>query len=193
MKIKIDKFLLVLLFISLGLNLYLGWRVKRDKIAPTAAQVTQRLSAGVEIQQVRATTLDGKQETISFAGSQKPTVFYVLSPSCVWCERNNENINAIAKEKADNFRFIGLSLANQNLSGYLQSHRFTFPVYANVAPESIAMLGLGVTPQTIIVGPDGRVIKNWVGAYSSSIQPQVEEFFGVRLPGLDPSKQNGTE
>ena len=46
------------------------------------------------------------------------------------------------------------------------------------------MLGLGSTPQTIVIAPDGRVLKNWIGAFGMPVQTQVEEFFDVRLPGL---------
>jgi hypothetical protein len=46
------------------------------------------------------------------------------------------------------------------------------------------VLGLESTPQTIIISPDGRVMKNWVGAYGESLRPEVEAYFGIKLPGL---------
>lgn len=45
------------------------------------------------------------------------------------------------------------------------------------------MLGLGATPQTV-VSREGRVVKNWIGAFGPNSQADVEEFFGVQLPGL---------
>jgi peroxiredoxin len=130
-----------------------------------------------------------RQETIGYADSDKPTVLYVFSPSCVWCERNTQNINLIADLKRESFRFIGLSLSDDGLQDYVGSHHFNFPVYAGVTPESAQMLGLGSTPQTIVISPDGRIQQNWVGAYASSIRPQVEGFFNVRLPGLTAPKK----
>lgn len=44
--------------------------------------------------------------------------------------------------------------------------------------------GLGSTPQIIIVSPDGKVLQNWVGAYTGVEQAEVEKFFGVTLPRL---------
>jgi peroxiredoxin len=184
MAVKIDKFLLFLLIASLGLNVYLGWTIKRQKIGPAEPQTSVKVVPGTSVGQVNAVTLAGRQETINYGDTQKPTVLYVFTPTCSWCEKNSENINAIASQKAENFRFVGLSLSNIDLQSYIESQRMAFPVYTNVAPESIEMLGLGATPQTIVIAPDGRVLKNWLGAYGTALQPQIEEFFGVRLPGM---------
>lgn len=185
---KNDIFLLVILIASLSLNVYLGWKVKRSTDTPPASQNTVKLSPGMSVQPITAMNLGGKQETISYAEHGKPTVIYVFTPSCTWCDRNNPNINTIVGLKRESFRFIGLSLADDGLSGYVESHDLKFPVYKSLAPESIEMLGLGSTPQTIVISADGRVIKNWVGAFGGGLQPQVEEFFGVQLPGLTPKK-----
>jgi hypothetical protein len=111
------------------------------------------------------------------------------NPGVFSSKRNNQNINAIARLKGESFRFVGLSLANDGLPGYAESHQIGFPIYQNVNSESVEMLGLGTTPQTIVISPDGHVLKNWVGAFNGPIQPQVEEFFNLRLPGLVTAKK----
>jgi hypothetical protein len=60
--------------------------------------------------------------------------------------------------------------------------------YADIGKptDGIRMLGFRSTPQTIVIAPDGRVLKNWRGVYAQRSQPDVEAFFGVRLPGLTP-------
>ena len=183
---KNDVFLLVLLASSLSLNVYLGWSVKRLKSAPSAKPPDAvKLSPGTPVRPIETVSLSReRQETISYSDYDKPTVFYVFSPTCVWCERNTQNINAIADLKGESFRFVGLSLAEEGLREYVESHRLNFPVYKNLTPETVQALGLGSTPQTIVVSPDGRIRQNWVGAYGAAIQPQVEGFFNVRLPGL---------
>jgi hypothetical protein len=45
-------------------------------------------------------------------------------------------------------------------------------------------LGLGSTPQTIVISPEGRVLKNWTGSYGEQVQAELEEYFQIRLPGL---------
>lgn len=179
---KIDNFLLLLLVASLILNVYLGWRVKQagtNAAAPRSFQV----SPGMKIDPFTAVGLDGKQQTISYAATDKPTVFYVLSPSCVWCERNKANIEKLVELKGNDFQFIGLSLTEVGLKEYAESHHLKFPIYTRLTSRTIESLGLGGTPQTIVISPEGRVLKNWNGAYQRA-QPEVEAYFGVQLPGL---------
>lgn len=61
------------------------------------------------------------------------------------------------------------------------------PVYKDLTELSKLTYKLGATPQTIVVSPEGKVIKNWMGAYSGDKAREVEEYFNVRLPGLTPS------
>jgi hypothetical protein len=43
---------------------------------------------------------------------------------------------------------------------------------------------LGSTPQTMVIGTDGRIIANWVGAYTGDTLIAVENFFLLQMPGL---------
>jgi hypothetical protein len=82
----------------------------------------------MKIDRFTAVGLDGKQQTISYAATDKPTVFYVLSPSCVWCERNKANIEKLVELKGNDFQFIGLSLTEVGLKEYAESHHLKFPI-----------------------------------------------------------------
>ena len=179
-----DGFLLLVLLASLCLNVYLGWKVKQVRTTSSIQQNIVSLSPGTKIDPVTAVGLDGKQHTISYEATDKPTVLYVLSPSCIWCERNKENVDQLAQLKGNEFRFIGLSLAESGLKEYMERHHLKFPMYTGLTSETIDSLGLGGTPQTIVISPEGRVLKNWRGAYTEHLQPELEAYFGIRLPGL---------
>jgi hypothetical protein len=86
------------------------------------------------------------------------------------------NINAIAGLKGEPFRFIRLTLAEDNLQKYVESHHLGFPVCKSFSPELIQRLRLAGTPQPIVGPPDGTFLKKWVGAFSALTQPEVEEF-----------------
>jgi len=185
---KSDLFLLALLLVSLSLNLYLGVKLKS---APrvSAEPSTPKLNAGMTVRPITVTNAVGKEERITYSDAAIPTVLYVFSTSCGWCERNTKNINAVTNLRKNSFRFIGLALSDQDLAGYVDSHHLDFPIYRKVSPESIEMLGLASTPQTIVIGSDGKVLKNWVGAFTSRVQPEIEQFFEVHLPGLTEAKK----
>jgi peroxiredoxin len=177
-----DVFVMLLLAASLCLNVYLGLKVKQGPVAENTA----KLSPGMKIEPVTAVGGDGKPVTISYDGSTKPTVFYVISPSCIWCKRNQANINKLSDGKANEFRFIGISLAESGLKEYVEGYQLKFPVYTGLKEETIWSLGLGATPQTIVVSPEGKILKVWPGAYVEDLRPEVEAYFGIQLPGLTP-------
>src|SRR5262249_38825740 len=122
-----------------------------------------------------------------YDSSNKPTVLYVITPSCIWCRRNQPNIEKIAEAKANDFRFIGLSLAESGLKEYVDEHHLKFPVYTGLTAETVRSLGLGSTPQTIVVSPEGKILKVWTGAYMENLRPEVEAYFGIQLPGIGPA------
>lgn len=175
-----DLVLLLLLLASLSLNVYLGWRVKQGNAVPN---LPQKVALGTRVEPITVSSLEGVVQTISYRDTDRPTVLYILSPDCIWCERNRENIVKLG-ELGDRFRFVALSLTESGLKEYVEKQHFKFPVYTRVPAEAITSLGLGTTPQTIVISPEGRVLKNWTGAYSERTRGEVEEFFQTRLPGL---------
>ena len=180
--IRVDGFVLLLLVASLSLNVYLGWKIRQG--TTSIAQNTVILSPGTKVDPVTAVTFDGIQHTISYESTNKPTVLYVLSPTCVWCDQNNANFKRLNELRGNDFRFVGLSLAEPGLKAYVDTHQLEFPVYMQLTTETIQALGLGSTPQTIVISPEGRVLKNWVGAYIGPLRPEVEAYFGITLPGI---------
>lgn len=178
---RADGLLLLLLLGSLALNVYLGWRVKQ---APARLSDRINLAPGTKAAAVTATDAEGRQQTISYNDTNKPTVLYVLSPSCIWCERNRKNIEELTKAKANDFRFVGLSLSQESLKEYLAGHHLEFPVYSQPKPETVQALGLGGTPQTFVISTEGVVLKNWSGAYREQTLREVQDYFHVQLPGL---------
>jgi hypothetical protein len=175
-------FLVILLAASLSLNVVLGWKVTRHNRSSVAKN---QLVEGMSVPPITVGSVsDDRQVTITYGNTDKPTVLYILTPSCLWCARNLKNINTLASLRGDSYRFIAVSLTHVGLSEYLDANKLGFPVYKSVSPEKARQLGLGSTPQTVIVSPEGKVLKNWVGAYGEALRPEVEKYFNVSLPGL---------
>lgn len=175
--------LLVILSGSLALNVALGRRINTLRSLLPNAVAPVVVPVGTTLPPISAVDLQGAAATISYR-VHLPTVLYVFVPTCHWCERNLENIKFLASARAGQYQFIGLSLNQPELKEYVAGHGITFPVYTRVSPEAIKALRLGGTPQTLVVSPEGRLVKNWLGAYDGDVGSDVEAFFGVRLPGL---------
>lgn len=186
---SVEAFLTALLVCSVALNVYLTFKVKRYENVVSSLKGEGSLAVGSSVPSIEAKDLDGRTATLAFNGEGAPTVLYVFRPECGWCERNSQSVNALAAQAGDKYRFVGLSLSSKELKEYAARHGIKFPVYTDLPFSVTSAYKLSGTPQTIIVSPDGRVVRNWMGAYTGEFQHEVESFFGVSLPGLTAQAQ----
>ncbi len=181
---KIDAFVILLLAGSLSFNVFLGWKVKRlqNIIARNANEV--KVLEGMQVSSISVKDLNQNLKVITYNDKNLPTVLYIFSPNCKWCDRNEENIKMLISNRADTYCFIGLSLTDLHLKEYMDKHNLAIPIYTNPSSDAISGLGLGSTPQTIIISPQGKVLKNWLGAYNDALKAEVEGYFNLQLPGV---------
>jgi hypothetical protein len=124
-------------------------------------------------------------------GGDKATVVYVFSPNCKWCNRNLENIKALAETVKEKFQFIGLSVTDRGLQEYVSRGGMGFPIYI-MLPSKDGDLNRG-TPRTLVVSREGKVVTTWFGAYGGDLRKKVEQFFQLSLPGLSEDEPAGRE
>ena len=134
------------------------------------------------IDSINVRSLDDKEEVIKLRGQKKTTVIYVFEPTCSLSVRNFENIKRLVSLRGESYRILGLSLSKAKLQGFMDANKPDFAVYMNISPENARQLGMGSVPQTIVISPGGRILKNWVGAYGENLKSEVEKYFNVRLP-----------
>jgi hypothetical protein len=125
---------------------------------------------------------DGAPGRIDLKGG--PTIFYIMKPGCVWCIRNRDNIQALAKQVGSTYGMVGLSSTDQGLKEHLLALPLPFKVYALDLDHLPNGVDPTVTPQLVVVGSNGIVEKVWIGALGGRARTEVEEFFHVTLPGL---------
>jgi hypothetical protein len=186
-----DRVLLVLLAISLLLNVLLGLETLRPHEEGVEAG-TGPLSGpaiGASVPSLQVESLDGVGQRISFESDSRPTVIYIFSPSCDWCERNVANIRALASERSGAFRFVGVSLTESS-EDHLIAEQLGFEVFISPGLQTLSAYGLRGTPQTIVVSTDGTVVRSWTGAYGGRTGQMIERFFGLKLPGLIQAKSS---
>jgi hypothetical protein len=82
------------------------------------------------------------------------------------------------------YRFVGISLTSDGLKAYLEKSPLSFPIYSDLPGRIFSAYTFGGTPQTIVVSGEGKVLKNWKGAYTDALKQEVEAYFGVELPGV---------
>jgi hypothetical protein len=131
-------------------------------------------------------TLDGRPAMLQF-GSQRPLLLYIFTPECGWCKRNLRNIQHLSAAVSAQYDVAGISLTQASiLRDYMHAEgdEYRFPVYAEPSSDTRRSLRLGATPHTILVGGDGRFVREWRGAFGGRTGQEIEKTFNVRLPGL---------
>jgi peroxiredoxin len=98
---------------------------------------------------------------------------------------NINNIKRLSIETRDKHKLVGLSLNKKDLNDYVEKNQFDFPILTDIPDEVQSAYKLGGTPQTIVISPDGKVIKNWVGVYTGNVASEVQQYFKVRLPNTE--------
>jgi peroxiredoxin len=142
------------------------------------------IEVGAQAPPLGAHSLSGEAVSIDVARPGKATVLYVFSPSCMWCKRNTENMRALAAAAGHGFDFVPISLAAAGVQEYLSRNGVKCPAYVDPSNASRKAYGFGGTPETLVIGKDGKVLKKWEGAYSPKVASEVASVLGVKLPGL---------
>jgi len=178
-----DPLLLGCLLVSLSVNvgLALQWR-SRAADAPPVRPAVRDLAEGARVPPIVGRSAAGEPMRVDVANG-KQLVLYVFTPRCGWCAQNLENVRTLAAAAGDRYRLVGLSL-DDDVGVYLTRERLTFDVVVGVPGATLAALGVRGTPQTLVISPDGRLMKDWHGAWRGPLAKQVEQFFGLTLPGL---------
>ncbi len=168
---------LVLLAMSLGLNVYL--------VSRHSSQPSSNLTTGTRVPTLVLQGVNRPKTVIDWTSNRKPVAIYVFTPSCIWCKRNLANIKAIADAHLSDYQLVGISLSSEGLEEYLKNNLLSFPIYIKPEETNGRTFVIGTTtPQTLIIGTDGRVRDVWLGAYGPDLQKRIEATLKVQLPGL---------
>ena len=85
---------------------------------------------------------------------------------------------------------IGLSLSGTSLGDYVAKHGLRFPIYADPSPQAVISYRLAGTPETFLISTEGKLMRDWKGAYIGLNKREIEDYFAVELPGLNEQEPN---
>ena len=179
--------LFVVLSASLTLNVVLGLKLRNAGPAPVAAWT---ISPGVP-QKARLSGLpvigaDGAPKLLGFS-RDRSTILYVFAPRCRYCAMNLANLKAVAEATKATHDFVAVSNTSAEFVEYMQATPMPGPAYVldptRLAAETPARY-FDPTPQLVVVSPDGRVERVWLGVLREAAQTDVERHFGITLPGV---------
>lgn len=176
-------FAVALLLFSGIINVLQARQIKGLRLSIAAIKREGSIQVGDDFPaELKLMDLGGKPVDVRLRG--RPAVIYILQPGCKWCTRNVANMKAVRDGIQSHYRFVPVSLSASadTLKSYLESTGSSEGVLQGL-PNEIARR-IGGTPTTVVVSDAGKVLKVWAGAYSGGIATQVEQYFGLKLPGL---------
>ena len=134
--------------------------------------------------QLDARTSRGESVKVSYAKADKGTVLYHFSPGCGWCVRNAPNFKALRDQISARYQVVSYTETTAGLDKFVASTTDPGVVLTDGRTSIRRSLKLRGTPETIVLDRNGTVVRSWEGAYSGDRQKELEQFFGVHLPGL---------
>jgi len=164
-----------LLLMSLAVNVLLIRQ--RQQLANSEARV---LPPGSPVPPLQVLDLSGRLLTVKYHDVHVPTVLYVFRPSCTWCEKNANDVRYLVTRLGPKARFVAISTSRAGLASYVQEHP-ELPIVGSIAEQLQREYGIEGTPQTIVVGPNGDVLANWLGAFRGDVRGEIEKFFSVHF------------
>lgn len=174
--------LLVFALIVLNASLIIQNRSLRGA-AGTRSPVLQ---PGSLVPSLSGKDLDGKDFTLSYSNDSRKVVLLVFSPRCGFCTKNMPNWQAILQSLDRNsYRIVAVSIVSEGVKEYVNQYKLTdVPIIAEVDPKSRVSYEMNVTPQTILINPDGKVEKLWIGMFSPAERSEIEQSFSLKLPQI---------
>jgi hypothetical protein len=179
---------LSVLALSVGVNLVQAQRV-RDL---TGRQPVPDAIVGTRLPTIDVTTPEAARITLPFSGDGMSSVIYFYSESCGWCQRNLPSAVALREAVRGRFRFVALTAESASRGGRaLPHHALEADVTGAISAATQRALRLGGTPHTIVVSPDGTVLRSWKGAYRGLVERDVQDYFRISLPGVAATPPRG--
>jgi hypothetical protein len=123
-------------------------------------------------------TMGGERRVLRFSSDRRPTVLYFVSASCIWCAQNALRVKQLARLKETRYRFIAVSLSRA-VAQHME--QLGFEVVFSPNADRFRPYGIQGTPYTLVVSPEGNILRGWPGAYIGSVCESITRFFQASI------------
>lgn len=161
---------LLILAASVSLNCYQALRLRDFK---RLLQSHMEIQVGTVVGSLSVSDAEGRAVDIQLLNTKCPIVLYIVSPSCRWCDENAPRVSAVFNRYKYRAHFYAISLLPEGLPEFVQRTNLAMPVFTMRDLRAGRLLKLGATPQTIVIGSNGKVHRVWTGLYDASFEKEI--------------------
>ncbi len=181
-----EIFLWVVALGVLAENIFLFLQNRRlnDALAP-------QISAGAQLQMLSGLALDGRLQPVPFSVAGSKLLIITFSPGCPACQANQDGWMRLASTlEQKGVRVLWVSRDPIEITrDYCLKHGIRLSdALADPPYRTFAQLGLARVPNTLLVGPMGRVEKVWAGRLDQAAWNTMFAFFGEREGMASPGR-----
>src|SRR5690348_10711994 len=127
-------------------------------------------AAGTQMPDLRGVDLAGKPVEVLYGKDSRKVLVLVFSPTCPFCDQNwpkwQQVISSLDRSAV---RPVLVDVTSSTTAGFVSQHQLSsLPVILKADPRATVDYRMHLTPQTILVDPNGKVEKVWTGVLNDS-------------------------
>ena len=127
-------------------------------------------AAGAQVPDLRGVDLEGKPVEVLYGKDSRKVLVLVFSPTCPFCDQNwpkwQQVISSLDRSAV---RPVLVDVTSTTTAGFVSQHQLSsLPVILKADPRATVDYRMHLTPQTILVDPNGKVEKVWTGVLNDS-------------------------
>jgi peroxiredoxin len=137
-------------------------------------------SQGAQMPDLRGTDLEGKPVEVLYGKDSRKVLVLVFSPTCPFCDQNwpkwQQVISSLDRSA---IRPVLVDVTSTTTASFVSQHQLaSLPVILKADPRDTLDYRLHLTPQTILVDPNGKVEKVWTGVLNDSSLADLKQRMG---------------
>lgn len=170
--------ILIAIIIVMGVEIiYLMYQNHKLKsIIDNPKEYFKTLSPDEMVPSFTAYDIDGNDISLRYSPEAPRTLLFWFAPGCEPCEDNilfwNEIYNTYSE--VEEFRYLGLCAGTPDeAQEYASGYDIEFPVMCVTDRYMVETYQGHVLPQTVLISPEGAIIKVWPGALEENSKGEI--------------------
>ena len=150
-----------------------------------------QITAGAHFEKLAGLTLEGRFQALALPSADSKLLIITFSPSCPACQANQEGwmkLTGALEQKG--VRVLWVSRDPMEITrDYCMKHGIRLSdTLADPPYRTYVQLGLARVPNTVLVGPNGRVERVWTGRLDQAGWNSIFAYFGEREEMASPAR-----
>jgi len=178
MKLTLGACCVILLALNVAL-IRQNRQLKRQAALPPPAL---ELPAGTSVPELKGFDPSGKPIDLAYGKDPRKVLVLVYSPTCKFCAENwPQWWDLISSLDGNAVRPVAVDVTSSSTSDFVAEHRLNnVPVMNQIEPVSRIRYHFQITPQTMLVDPNGNVEKVWSGVLDSAALKELKKRTGSK-------------